>query len=488
MGGRLGVVLGASSAQGALALVVVQGAQGKAPIVSLRPKASSAAQSLSPSLLAAGPHISPFLRARDVQVYRVEVPLAGESVLEARSADGALRKRTSVFGPLPTSIRKPAGLTVALGSCLYHSRPYLQRLASRFGDGHGLGAAPAFALLVGDNVYLDVPKPGSSDEDGVVGRYLQYFLDDSYTALRSLFPAFTTYDDHELWNDYPRRALPVSLWLSEVERPAFESAALECLELFQRSINPQPSAGARYAYEIALDGLSFFVADTRSARLGPNDGTVMPAGDLDALEAWAKALKSPGVLVLGQPLWIEPIAYVGPARGDHNISHFKPDYARICAAVENAPHDVLVLSGDVHYSRMLSITPRNRRTFHEIVASPMISIPSMPSVLTQLVFGGSRDPDLEHEIDDTARPPRAGWNASYMMGTGSGTCFAMLSFKAAGKDVSVSVAFIDARTGQPARPIAASPLGRASVRARLSPQQFTCSARDVLVLRSRLSS
>jgi hypothetical protein len=176
----------------------------------------------------------------------------------------------------------------------------------------------------------------------------------------------------------------------------------------------------------------------------------------------------------------------GPIKGDHNVSHFKRDYARICSVVEDAPHDVLVLTGDVHYSRLLSIVTKWRRTFYEITSSPLVSIPTTIGSLGNMLFGGFAAPDLEHSIGDTKAAPRDGWGPQYMMGTGSGTTFAVVNFKRAGARVSVSVAFIDPRTGLPAKPADTSPLGRASVLSKFPPFRGTTSARDVFSLGKRL--
>jgi hypothetical protein len=187
----------------------------------------------------------------------------------------------------------------------------------------------------------------------------------------------------------------------------------------------------------------------------------MPDGDLQAFETWARELRGPGLLVVGQPLWIDPIMKVGPIAGDHNVSFFSPQYQRICRALEEAPYDILICSGDVHYSRLLRIETRSRRVLHEVVSSPLISIPTTFATFGQYLFGGTPAPSGDTSVSDTTRPPYDGWHATYQTGSGKCTVFAVLNLQRSGSGVSVGLSFIDMRTGQPAELTPHSPLGPA---------------------------
>ncbi|HKU44184.1 MAG TPA: alkaline phosphatase D family protein [Polyangiales bacterium] len=461
----IGIALGELTQDSVRALIVAQGLGSTVPRVRVRPTSGAATAELILQPLRPGATIAARLEERDVRVYRVRAPVTGEVILEAEAA-GAPTARSAPIRALPAQLADvPGGLSAVLATCVYYWPAYLQKFAATMRGCYGLGVTPTFVFLAGDNIYLDVPKPSAQRPGDVVDRYLKYFLDSGYMAARAKLPAFSTYDDHEYWNDYPERAIPVSLWLSENEERGFRAAAMQCLELFQRSINPQPIGNARFAYRVDIAPLSILVIDTRSERdlVDAPRGQLMPEEDLLELEAWAAGLTGPGVLVLGQPLWIEPVMTVGPVAGDHNVSFFKQQYYRVCRALENAPWDILICSGDVHYSRLLRIETRSRRALYELVASPLVSIPSDWATAKQYLFGGSFEPSLEHELDDTTKPPYPGWQASYQMGTGNGTVFSLLNFQPAGAAVSVGVSFVDTREGAAAKLVPETELGRAAL-------------------------
>ena len=492
MPGKLTIVLGAATQDSVLALIVAQGLGREVPTVTVRPAGAvgGPVNTLIPRPWPVGPTIAPRLHQRDVRVFRVRVPVRNEVVLEAFNADRSVTRKSAPFRALPARLADvPAGLSFVLGTCTYYWPPFLQLLAARLRGCYGAGGSPAFAIWAGDNVYLDVPKPKGQRPADVVDRYLRYFLDGGYGAGRAALPSFTTYDDHEYWNDYPERALPVTTWLTQQGVAGFAAAANECLDLFQRSINPPPAGQASFTYCIDVPPLSICVIDTRSHRDHSDAPTerLMREEDLLEFESWARGLTGPGVLVLGQPLWIEPTMTVGPVVGDHNVSHFRAHYDRICRAIETAPFDILICSGDVHYSRLLRIATRERRVLHELVASPLVSIPTVGASFEQLFFGGTPKPMLDHHIEDTTQAPRAGWQARYQMGTGNGTVFAVLNFKPAGAQISVGLSFIDLRSGTPADLVRETALGAAQVFSSDGTRTHVCAHPAALTLGRRLS-
>lgn len=390
---------------------------------------------IAPRELCPGPDIAPALRARDVGVFDACVPLPHALMLDACDPHRRLWRSTGTLRPLPASLPSAGrdGITVLLASCTYRWPPYFRSIAAHLDRFPVLGQVPSFALYVGDNVYLDVPPPRLQDAAAVVDRYLDYYLDDGYAALRAQLPSFATFDDHELWNDFPERSVPFSCGSPKTRRPTSHERHDNVSICFSaRSIPPRFPAPSMPSASTCRP-LSSFVVDTRTDR-GAADapsGRLMPEADLAALEAGARTLEGPGVLVIGQPLWIEPVSHAGPFRGDHNVSHFAAHYARICDALERAPFDVLVLRGDVHYSRLLRIHTRTRRVVHEVTASTLVSIPSLLGSIGHAVGLGAGEPQHSHDLEDTTRPPRAGWSAAYRMGTGCGTCYGLVHFRAA---------------------------------------------------------
>lgn len=319
--------------------------------------------------------------AAELAVYGIELfELVGTGLAE--STEYAVEDRTS--GPLRETIVRTLpshigteGLTIAVGSCYYEgfgkAEGYLTGLHSaRF-------SRPAFKLLVGDNLYVDIgtTKPGrDTGYSETVDRYLTYFWNSHYADVLSTLPTFMTWDDHEFWNNYPESQTWLARsWLSGEHRPIYIQAAKECQKLFQKTLNP-PSVGQGHnSYIFDIPPISFFIADTRTERslYDDADRCMFSPQELQAFENWAANLKAPGVLVMGQPLWL-------PKGGmtDYNPADFEVQYARMWKAIDKSPFDILVISGDVHYSRVLEIALRNR-TLREFVTSPACHIPTVMS-------------------------------------------------------------------------------------------------------------
>jgi hypothetical protein len=118
--------------------------------------------------------------------------------------------------------------------------------------------------------------------------------------------------------------------------------------------------------------VSFFVADTRSYRTRDDDpkARLMLPEQWDALEAWAKNLKGPGVLVLPQPLLKS-----GGSKTDRTLVDFR-ESDRFGGIFERAlggenPHDILILTGDIHTGRLSSAQIVGLQgEIYELVASP----------------------------------------------------------------------------------------------------------------------
>lgn len=278
------------------------------------------------------------------EVYDIHIPEAG--------ASEPFRWRS-----LPDAIGVD-GVSFLLASCFWHDN-----------DREGTyGAAvreltklwhPAFKLLVGDQVYGDWPADKMPDFTGYpevevyADRYGQYWGDPLYRELLQVCPTFFACDDHEFWNDYPERQIHLSRSWPEF-RAAYAEAAKGLYERYQQCANP----GGQPWYRFAVGPVSFFVSDSRSQRDLFNE-TPAPhffqEPQWHDLERWARELRGPGILVLGQPLFQKD----GDWR-DHSLSNFTEDYGRLWSVIgsslrglndEGQPHDILVLSGDIHTGR-----------------------------------------------------------------------------------------------------------------------------------------
>ena len=274
----------------------------------------------------------------------------------------------------------PDRLAIVVASCYYDNH-------SRSGDAYVATLRelqkflrPSFKLLIGDNVYADVQERqrDRSLSDGYAENahvYVDHFFDSPSAEIWRLMPTFTTWDDHELWNNFPEVQVHLSrTWAASYE--SYRASALECLRLFQASLNPlfEPAADSGQAstsYRIDDSPLvSIFVADLRSNRCPLGEGPMMLPEDLVAVETWARTLEKPGVLVIGQPLWLRANDW-----RDNGPPDYVKEFRRLWTALDDANWDVLIVTGDVHHSRIMRLSASAGRPIYEFVCSPANHIP-----------------------------------------------------------------------------------------------------------------
>ncbi|RMH36864.1 MAG: hypothetical protein D6690_04220, partial [Nitrospirae bacterium] len=276
------------------------------------------------------------------------------AMYEFRIAEDAMPKPVR-WRSLPRGIG-PDGVTFLTASCFWHDSDREGTYAAGLKE-IGKLHQPAFKFLLGDQVYADWPSEwgiGGSAARLYAGRYAQYWSDEAYREALRTCPNFFTCDDHEFWNDYPERQIHLYRTWTQARRDRYGEAADQLYYAYQRCLNPHEGRW----YQFTIDPVSFFVTDTRSQReVYRKDGNAqfIPDAQWQALEQWQQSLRGPGVLVLGQPLFQKDGDWK-----DHSLSNFSRDYARLWALIERSlkgdndhrqPHDILVLSGDIHTGR-----------------------------------------------------------------------------------------------------------------------------------------
>jgi hypothetical protein len=179
--------------------------------------------------------------------------------------------------------------------------------------------------------------------------------------------AFFSSDDHDFWNNAPNATVIARDTWSAGGREAWMNAATALYEAFQRPI------GVGSSFQV--EQLSFFVADTRIGRTEATTGFAGEA-EIGAIEKWLGELKGPGCLVLGQLLFSGTSGVKGRFM-DYGLPDFD-QYPRLVRALMDAPHTIVILTGDVHYGRVAvcQITPD--RDIVEVVASPLALVAKVP--------------------------------------------------------------------------------------------------------------
>jgi len=280
---------------------------------------------------------------------------------------------------LPDKNKKP--FTVGIGSCFYTEH-----------DGGDAGQAyealfnneklrPDIKFLMGDQVYADIglgwyPLDESDCQDRIADHYA-----DSWKYLRSIFRRGGTWmisDDHEYWNNFPFyegfNPYLITLKLNDSFRKRWHNAAQIGVSVVQQV---QPIR----TFDIGND-ISFCVADLRMER--SKAGFLLEKSQ-DQLIDWIDNLSTPGVLVIPQPL----IAGYGDEK-DKNLPDWD-QYKDILLSIEKGKHDIVVLTGDVHYGRVSQVLVGNSENkLTEIITSPMSNLSEINGI-------AASKPDLSAE-------------------------------------------------------------------------------------------
>jgi hypothetical protein len=228
--------------------------------------------------------------------------------------------------------------------------------------------------LTGDQVYLDIGFDSLSLFPDEIRQRIANDYALHWQTLGSILSRGGTWmlpDDHEYWNDYPfyDSLIPtlLALKLSWV-RKAWKDAAKDAVKNIQRS--PQVDI-----FSIGKD-LSICLADLRSFRKKKkmiSDQAFVP------ILNWAKSLKSPGVFVSPQPLIVEK----NP--DERNLLSFQAQYTELLKALAHSGHDIVLLSGDVHFGRIATVPlGNNGGRLVEIIASPLSNLTGLNGVATSV--------------------------------------------------------------------------------------------------------
>lgn len=294
---------------------------------------------------------------------------------EAQSTFGPTARVRTLPKTLPTNQAPP--FVIGLSSCFYLAK-------DRTGQSGSITRrAPADLLphvkfLCGDQVYLDLPVQQdlpSHPQKLFSALFDKYWLnwtqgDDEITTgfssyLRWGSNLFVS-DDHEWWNNYPfATAIASNTWTSG-GRKQWSASAHALFRAFQ-TFNGEPkmgeitigTPGQPGSLEIrAIDGRIF-----RTKNLSHN------AAELRAITGWLARLKQPGILVLSQPIFERSVGWFQQNFKDAGIVDLD-DFPELAEAIYYAPHDVLILSGDIHAARVCR-TGGWRSRVVELVSSPL---------------------------------------------------------------------------------------------------------------------
>ena len=304
--------------------------------------------------------------------------LPPRTTIPIRLMDGATAVADATITTLPTALPSPAErpFTILFGSCFCAAEDPAGDAGSTLGR-LPPDARPDLTVLCGDQVYLDSPVlhylARTHTPDELAGELLANYLSTwtqayplgGFRRVHQLGSMAFSPDDHDLWNNAPSIAPHVRDTWSTAGRAAWLKAARQLDRLFQAAT---PGVTAQ------VGALSIFVGDTRMARTEDRSRFMDPA-QFEALRSWVQGLAGPGVLVTGQTLFAADTGFKG------HVSDFTlPDYRQyrdLVSVLAATQHDLIVLTGDVHFGRVATATLASGRRIVELVASPMALVSAL---------------------------------------------------------------------------------------------------------------
>lgn len=265
---------------------------------------------------------------------------------------------------LPTNSQKP--FTICVGSCFYTKHDGGQTGQAYQALYENKQYSPDIKILTGDQVYVDIglgwyPLDSHDVQDRIADDYAE-----SWELLRSMLRRGGTWmlaDDHEFWNNYPYlkgfNPYLVTLDLSRSFRERWEHAAKIGVSVVQQIVPIR-------TFDIG-DDISVCVADLRTERW---ENGFLSTENFQRLSDWAKNLSKPGVLAIPQPLIVR--------KGDDNdysLPYWRKQYETLLESITECGHDIVVLTGDVHYGRIAEVKLGNSQgRLIEVITSPMSNL------------------------------------------------------------------------------------------------------------------
>lgn len=306
--------------------------------------------------------------------------------------------RSGQFDTLPVRIpyENQVPFTIGMGSCFYDHRDGGQA-AGAYQALYERGPAdfrPDMTVLTGDQVYLDIGFDSISFRPDEIRQRVADDYARHWQALGGILNRGGTWmlpDDHEYWNDYPfyDSLIPQLLALKlKTVRNAWKGAASDAVKNVQRCAIVE-------SFSIGTD-LSICLADLRSFR---SKQGFMRAADFQRIVEWAHSLASPGILISPQPLIVEK------NKTERNLLSFKNQYQQLLEALASSGHDIVLLSGDVHFGRIATcLLGNNGARLIEIISSPLSNLTYLNGIATSKPkLKPKRFPDTSIKIDGWSR-------------------------------------------------------------------------------------
>lgn len=298
------------------------------------------------------------------RAYRASVAVEGEDQAHAG------------FVTLPEQLgdeTKP--LRVLLSSCYFTGNKRSRLASSLLSQLDRQGLRPHLRIWAGDQVYLDAPWYEFAIQSHSVPE-LERLHSATYArtwfanqGLGAVFPTGANVfcaDDHELWNNAPNPSAVARDTRKRASREAWLAMGRELVRTFQGDTGN--------AQRFKVPPLDFLVLDSRVNR-AEYGGRLFSESQWQRLRIWAAETHGLGVLILGQPLF-EAASQRRGDFADYRLADYQAEYAKLMEVLGRARRSTVVLTGDLHFSRVAwaslpaSSGGRERRVT-ELISSPL---------------------------------------------------------------------------------------------------------------------
>lgn len=267
----------------------------------------------------------------------------------ALSASATVRQFSDT---LPVSLDQ--WFNVLCVSCYYHEEARPGALAATL-DRVRKKAAPHMTVLMGDQVYLDLPTLKNFDDDLVSlaakfeADYVRnWMVSPGFSEVLRMAPSVSIPDDHEYWNNAPHPATVIQNSWREASRDRWREAARAMFAAFQA---PSPDSVVQ-PYEVDISPVSFLFVDGRSDRRADRSRAFAPAA-LARISAWVEKLNQRslvGVFATGQPVLGNKAGRLSGRIADWALSNYG-DHQALLETLGKCKQPLVLLTGDVHWSR-----------------------------------------------------------------------------------------------------------------------------------------
>jgi len=329
-------------------------------------------------------------------IFEFEVADTSTNHRVAACADAVGLERTITVRSLPTRLPSD-GIHQLLTSCFCHYEAEASTLSVALANAKRAcprrpgGSGPDLSLLMGDQVYLDLPSPEALPRRAheLARVFERKYLDNwrtypgnhpSLAGVLSAAPAITVPDDHEYWNNFPSASPVVPSTWSKTTRAAYTAAAQAMFNGFQAPLDaPKP-------LKLDVDPISLLALDTRTHR---TSNRLLNHEARVGLYRWVGELRrnQVGILVTGQSLFMPKMGTTNGNVTDWETPNYL-DFKLIVAALCQAPCRIICITGDVHWGRIIkaaSLQPGVRPDIFEVIVSPL-------SLVSPVVRSDVREP------------------------------------------------------------------------------------------------